>query len=127
MPLYVLNRNMVFSTTKGVISFTKGQPAYVPPHMERDVVAIGGERVDGDTPSLTPKESPASSTPYGEERETQIHVAFDLLTERNDPNDFTGSGCPTVKAVEKITGFDVDRSEVGQLWQAYKLTKAGAE
>ena len=126
MPLYVLNRSMVVSTTKGVISFTKGQPTYVPPHMERDVAAIGGERVDGDAPSLTPKEVTAPSTPYGEEREVQIHVAFDLITERNDPNDFTGSGCPTVKAVEKITGFDVDRSEVSQLWQAYKVNKAGA-
>lgn len=126
MPLYVLNRNMVLSTTKGVISFGKGQPTYVPPHMERDVVAIGGERVDGDAPSLTPKESPVHLTPYGEERECQIHVAFDLITERNDPNDFTGSGCPTVKAVEKITTFDVDRSEVAQLWQTYKLRKVEA-
>lgn len=118
---------MVLSTTKGVISFTKGEPAYVPPHMERDVVAIGGERVDGDSPSLTPAEHSLPAVPYGEERDAQVYVAFDLIAERNDPNDFTGSGCPTLKAVEKITGFELNRNEVAKLWQNYKLSKVGAE
>ncbi len=126
MPYYVLNRNMVFSTTDGVISFAKGEPTFVPPHMQRAVVAIGAERVDGEAPSLTPPEVIVPSAPGGEEREGQIALAFELIVERNDPNDFTGSGCPSVKAVERITGFDVDRSEVAQGWQRFKLTKAEA-
>ena len=47
-------------------------------------------------------------------------TAFALLVERNDSKDFTGAGVPSVKAVEKLVDFDVDRNEVVALWQAYR-------
>ena len=49
-----------------------------------------------------------------------IRTAFALLPERNDSKDFTGAGVPSVKAVEKLVDFDVDRNEVVALWQAYR-------
>lgn len=124
MPQYVLNRDFILRNTYGVISFSKGEPAFVPPIMEREAVMIGAEKVDGNTPSLVPEEKSEVEVPFGDERESQILVAFELIVERNDPADFTGQGAPTVKAVGKVVGFDVERGEVQSVWQKWKLAKS---
>lgn len=120
MPKYVLNRDFLFSNTKGAITFEKGVPTHVPPHMEMDVVSIGAEAADGATPSLVPVDTPHVDKPEGEDRKGQMFVAFEMLVERNESKDFTGSGVPTVKAVEAILGFDVERSEVLGAWTEFK-------
>jgi hypothetical protein len=125
MPEYVLNRNYTLRTTNGVVSFEKGQPTWVVPMMERDAVAIGAERVDGDAPNpLGEVDSPKLPVFTPDERTAQMIAAFELLIERNDSKDFTGQGVPSVKAIEKITGFDVERSEVLETWMQYKIDKA---
>lgn len=121
MPNYVLNRNYTLRTTSGVLSFVKGQPTFVPKHMERDVVAVGGEIVDGEAPALLEPEKVIPQAPVGEDRSKQILTAIELIVERNDSADFTGSGSPTVKAVERILGFDVDRGEVAAAWAEFKV------
>ena len=120
MPNYVLNRNHTLRSTSGVISFVKGEPTFVPKHMEREVVAIGAECVDGEAPSLLPEVKKTQYIPQGDERNEQIITAINLLVERNDANDFTGSGRPTVKAVERLTGFGVETSEVAAAWDEVK-------
>lgn len=120
MPKYVLNRNFTLSNTKGTITFEKGVPTNVPPYMEMDVVGIGAEAADGNTPSLVPVDAEQVDKPEGEDRKGQMFVAFEMLVERNESKDFTGSGVPTVKAVEAILGFDVERSEVLGAWAEFK-------
>ena len=125
MPEYVLNRNYTLRTTNGVISFEKGQPTWVVPMMERDAVAIGAERVEGEAPNpLGDFDVPKLPVYTPDECTAQILSAFELLIERNDAKDFTGQGVPSVKAIEKIVGFDVDRSEVLETWAQYKADKA---
>jgi hypothetical protein len=122
MPEYVLNRNYVLRTTKGhTISFVKGEPSWVPPIIEKDAIAIGAERADGGATDPLGPEKEAVKTISGEELKTQMFTAFELIVEKNDAKDFTGQGIPSVKAVERILGFDVDRSDVVQAWTEFKV------
>ncbi len=121
MPNYVLStRSYLLATTNGVISFVKGEPTWVPPHMEKDAVHIGAECVDGEGAQLLDAEERLPDIPQGGDREQQLFIAFDLLVDRNESSDFTAQGVPTVKSVEKIVGFDVDRSEIQEQWPLYK-------
>ena len=127
MPNYVLHRNYTHRSTLGVVSFVKGEPTWVTPIMEKEIVAIGGERVDGDKVDVLEPEK-AEVVPLSfQERRDGIFTAFQLISERNEAKDFTGAGVPTVKAVEKITDFDVDRNEVVELWGEFKAEKAEAQ
>ena len=121
MAEYVLNRNFVLRSMTGhSVNFVKNVPTFVPALIEREARGIGAERVDGANPDMLDPESPEVAPLSHDERAEQIRTAFALLTERNDSKDFTGAGVPSVKAVEKLVDFDVDRNEVVALWQAYR-------
>lgn len=121
MAEYVLNRNFVLRSMTGhSVNFVKNVPTFVPALIEREARGIGAERVDGANPDMLDPESPEVAPLSHDERAEQIRTAFALLAERNDSKDFTGAGVPSVKAVEKLVDFDVDRNEVVALWQAYR-------
>ena len=121
MAEYVLNRNFVLRSMTGhSVNFVKNVPTFVPALIEREARGVGAERVDGANPDMLDPESPEVAPLSHDERAEQIRTAFALLTERNDSKDFTGAGVPSVKAVEKLVDFDVDRNEVVALWQAYR-------
>lgn len=126
MALYVLNRTYVHRSTSGVVSFVKGEPMWVPPTMEKEVIAIGAERADGDTPDVLEDAAPARKQFSQIERQDEIFAAFNILIERNNSKDFTGAGVPTVKAVEKIidSAIEADRGEIEALWVEYKVKLA---
>ena len=121
MAEYVLNRNFVLRSMTGhSVNFVKNVPTFVPALIEREARGIGAERVDGANPDMLDPETTEVAPLSHDERAEQIRTAFALLTERNDSKDFTGAGVPSVKAVEKLVDFDVDRNEVVALWQAYR-------
>jgi len=124
MPNYTLNRNHIHRSIFGVVSFEKGKPSWVTPMLEKEIIAIGGERVDGEVvdPLDPVKEEYVAPTPA--ERFAALEDAFDTLIARNEPKEFTGAGVPTVKAVEKIVSFDVDRTEIEHAYADYRATKA---
>ena len=80
---------------------------------------IGAEAVGKATPSLVPEMEDKPPVPEGQDRMAQIQTAISLIVEKNDAADFTGSGAPTVKAVENIVGFDVVRGEVVAAWTQF--------
>ena len=121
MAEYVLNRNFVLRSMTGhSVNFVKNVPTFVPALIEREARGIGAERVDGANPDMLDPETPEVAPLSHDERAEQIRTAFALLVERNDSKDFTGAGVPSVKAIEKLVDFDVDRNEVVALWQAYR-------
>lgn len=126
MPNYILNRNHVHRSINGVVSFEKDKPSWVVPALEKEIIAIGGVREDGDTPDFLDPEKAAAVELSPVERKDELYAAFSLLIERNDSKDFTGAGVPTVKAVEKIVAFDTDRVEITDLWGEYKQEVAAA-
>ena len=124
MPEYTLNRNYVLRTRSGVISFKNGAPTYLPPHMELEARLIGAEPVSGEGPSLLEPEKEAARELTPEERHKAMIAAFELLVEKNAREDFTAAGRPAVKAVETLTGFDVDSREVDGAWTAWRAQQA---
>lgn len=125
MPYYVLNRNYLLRSVKGhSVGFEKGQPAWVPPCVEPEAIAIGAERADGIKTDVLPPEVEAVPTPTLDERQAVIYAAFDKIVARNDSKEFTGSGVPSVKAIERATPFEVDRNEIIKMWSEYRVMKA---
>lgn len=124
MPNYTLNRDHTLRTTDGVLSFVKGESTWVPPAMERHVVSIGGQLDESEVSEVdligaaTVKEILSH-----EDRKALLQAALEQIEATNESKDFTGAGVPTVKAVEKITGFDVDRIEVTEAWTEYRASK----
>ena len=83
MPQYILNRNYVHRSTLGVVSFEKGKPSHVPPMMEKEIMAIGGERADGTTIDPLDPEVIAKVPPSPMERRDDLFAAFQIIAERN--------------------------------------------
>lgn len=127
MSEFVLNRTFTVRTTNGVISFIKGEPTHVPPNMHRDIIALGGVRADGSDVDMSEAAVITKPVVVGVERQDELFAAFGLIVEKNDSKDFTGQGVPSVKAVEKIVSFDVDRAELAEAWAEYKVAQAEAE
>ena len=121
MPLYTLHRTHTLRSTFGVISFSEDEPTMVPPILEREVVAIGGRRVEGDNPSVLDDEKVEPLPLSFDERRDEIFAAFKLLVEANESKDFTGAGVPTVAAVKKLVDTEVDRNEIVALWGEFRI------
>ncbi|WP_018609494.1 hypothetical protein [Uliginosibacterium gangwonense] len=126
MPKYTLNRTHTHRSTHGVISFLKDEPTWVPPNMEREIVAIGGQVAEGETAPEMIAPPPKESVQLTEaERKEYLFLAFEEIVATNDAKDFTGQGVPTVKSVEKLVEFSTDRAEIVSAWAEYKISKAG--
>ena len=122
MPNYVLNRDYTHRSLYGhSIGFEKNQPVWVPPGpIEVEVVRIGAEKVDGDNPDVIDAEKPVKVALGYDELEALVREAFVEIIKTNNSKDFTGAGVPTVKAVEKATGEDVDSKFVAEVWAKFK-------
>lgn len=120
MPNYVLNRDYVLVGPGHRIGFTKGNPVWVPPEMELEAVRIGADNVDGDTPDVLGKVEAKAPELSAEERTLLITEAVKQIAAGNNSKDFTAAGAPTVKAVEMIVDFSVERVEIDEIWTALK-------
>lgn len=127
-PLLVLNRNYVLTTTKGhVIAFEKGKPTFVPPIVYAEALAIGALPEDGADPEVLEKDDPSRPPMDPSDRNPLILAAIKTLLARNEREDFTAAGSPTVDAVTKEVGFKVAAKEIAVQWQAYHDAKATGE
>lgn len=125
MPSFVLHRDYVLRSLTGhAIGFEKGQPTWVPPECVKEAVAIGAVAAEGDQPDVIDPETVAAEAPMGEERKELIFAAFEELEKKNEREDWTASGMPTSKALEKNLGFDVESKERNALWIEYRSAKA---
>jgi hypothetical protein len=127
MPDYILNRNHTHRSTHGhIIQFVKGQPTYVVPICEKEVLAFGAEPCEGEKLDLLDDMPHLPVAPQGADREAALFVAFEMMEERNQRGDFTGQGRPHPKVLREIVGFDVETRERDTTWEAY-LTKKAAK
>lgn len=119
MPLYKVNRTTVLRTTAGCsFQIIKDEPFNAPLVVEPDIIAIGGERLDGtpesfrdDVPDVVPQIS-------GEVRQTKIRNAIVSILKRNDAKDFTAQGSPNLRTIARMTGLqELDRSEIDDIWR----------
>lgn len=125
LPKLTLNRDYVLATTKGhVIAFKKGEPTHVPASCYQDALAIGAQPADGSDPDVLKDENTNKAPADPAERNPLIFAAIEKIVAGNERKDFTAAGSPTVKAVVRETGFDVDTRELTTVWQEYHEKKA---
>jgi hypothetical protein len=107
------------STLGHVIVFKKGEEIEVPDIIVREAVELGAEFVeDGARDEIfnEPKGEPV--TPVNpSERQEAVLAAIAAIEQKNDRDDFTATGNPTLKAIQEQTGFKIDK---GELIQAMK-------
>lgn len=125
-PRLVLRRNYVMTSSFGhSIEFIKDVPTHVPDFIYHEALAIGAQTEDGTTVDMI-GEPTSDKTPNDPvERSRLITMAIEDIVERNERREFTAAGSPSVKAVERAVGFDVDAREIQTLWQKYHDDKAG--
>jgi len=115
-----LNRNYRLASTLGhVLVFKKGEEIEVPDVIVREAIDIGAEFIEKEARDEVFKEpeGPPKTPVVPAERQDAILAAISAIEESNDRDDFTATGNPTMKAVERETGFKVDK---GELIQAMK-------
>lgn len=127
MPEYVLNRNHTLVSLCGrTFSFKKGEPLWVTPEAEKEALMIGAVPTEGPKDILEPEQEPVQEL-SAEARLEAIRAAYATLQARNARGDFTAQGVPNVKALEKLTGFEVQTKERDETWQAFREDQLNAE
>lgn len=125
LPKLTLNRDYVMATTKGhTIAFKKGEPTHVPASCYQDAIAIGAQPSDGSDPDVLKDEKVDKAPADPAERNPLILTAIEKIVAGNARKDFTAAGSPSVKAVERELGFDVDAREIAGVWRDYHEKKA---
>ena len=121
----VLNRDYVLTTTMGhSIQFKKGVPTNVPPSVYQAALGIGAQPPEGEAPNVPVEVDPTKPPTDAALRNPLILAAIEKIVAGNERKDFTAAGSPTVKAVERILGFDVDGREIAVMWQEFHDKKA---
>lgn len=123
--LFVTQRDKVVGSTAGYfIRFEKGKPTFVPKCLWEEVQAAGAVPVD----TLPSEEAaPEFEVRDPSERKALFYKAFSTLVERNERGDFTASGLPNSKTLEKILGFQVINKERDDLWSSYLESTSEAD
>ena len=125
MPEFVLNRNHTLAALGHRIKFEKGQPTWVPPALVQQAAGIGAERVDGvDVDPLDPEAEPEAVPLTAEERIEKLVAAVEAVCAKNDSDDFSGDGRPSLEALHKLVDFTTSKKELGTAWKVYKAKQA---
>lgn len=122
--IMVLNRNYVHASVYGhSVRFAKGEPTPVPNIIVRECVALGAERYDG-KPAIEEDSAKEAAPLHAEDRMEAVLAAIERVIERNERDDFTGTGLPKVAALSDEAGFKVDKTELNRVWQERADRKA---
>lgn len=121
MPQYVFNRTFTLRTTAGMsFEVKKGVPFKAPSVIETEIIASGGECLDG---SVTLTDEGPDIIPVIEEqtRTATIDNAFKDILVRNDAKDFTAQSTPSLAVMKRRTKLaELDRSEIDEAWTAFR-------
>lgn len=117
---FTLARTKTVATVSGhCIEFIKGEPTYVPPEARDEVISIGAVPEE----DMPEPETKGNQPTDPEERREKLFEAFDVIMLRRERDDFSPSGAPAGKAVEKLVGFKVDGRERLAAWEKFKAEK----
>lgn len=122
MRFVMLKDRVVGGTSGHFIRFIKGVPTDVPREMWSEVQAAGAVPEE-DLPDDEPLIAKVTHDPI--ERQRLFFDAFAGLEERNERGDFTASGLPNSKVLEKLVGFQVVNHERDAMWDKYLAEKRG--
>ena len=112
----VLDRKAVLRHLSGhSIRFEPGVPIGVPPMLVKSAIGMGAKVVDGDTPNIFDEEQskkPMAGPIDPGERLDEIIEVVSKMIERNDRDEWTGTGTPNVNRVAELVGYKVQKEEV---------------
>jgi hypothetical protein len=114
------NRTVVSSLGHSV-EFAKDMPTYVPPELYQEVMAAGAvpeEEGFDPVPAQQAQGVVEPTDPFV--REAALFAAFEALSLRGKREDFTASGTPHPKAMEKELGWKVSNKERDTAWTLYR-------
>ena len=118
--LFTLNRDLVVRSILGhAVRFIKDEPVHVPREMYEAVLQVGAQPAE----AIVVDENTQEHELTADQREDAINAAFAKIVSTNKREDFAGTGIPKDKAVEKLTGLDIDAKELQTRWK--KFTQNG--
>lgn len=114
------------------LALTSGHVAYVGSDWTelddrfQQAAVLAGCEVEQNVIPATAKQQPAASTEafVNTDEESIIRRALIVLIERNEEGDFTNTGLPNIRALEKIAGTQVNK---GEAYRIFRDMKAAAE
>lgn len=124
---FKLNRNHVLTTKEGPsFRFIKGEVTLVPPRYAADVLAIGGEPIEGEDATLAAEVQAEINREKAAdvERLERLRAAVGRMVERNQSGDFTAGGKPNKKKVEALVGGPVSEEEIAIVFEQVKNEEA---
>lgn len=106
------------------IQFEPGVPIGVAPQLIKTAISMGAKMVDGNTPDLSEDEpTPMNRGPVDpEERMQEITEIVSQMIERNDRDEWTGTGTPNVQRVTELLGYKVQKNEVVDAFAAARAS-----
>jgi hypothetical protein len=111
----VLDRRATLRHLSGQsVTFEPGVPVGVAPQLVKSAIGMGAKVVDGVTPNLLDEEpTPVNRGPIDpDERMQEITEVVAQMIERNDRDEWTGTGTPNVQRVTELLGYKVQKNEV---------------
>jgi len=121
---YVSHRNITVASVCGLsMEFKKGEPAFAPPGMHKELLALGVVPVD------EPDAEPVATLPNAEpidpaERKATIFAAFEAISLRGVREEFNGSSIPHAAVLAKELGWSMGAKERDLLWREFTAEKA---
>lgn len=111
----VLDRRATLRHISGQsVQFEPGVPIGVAPQLVKTAIGMGAKMVDGNTPDLSEDQpTPVNRGPIDpEERMEEIVEVVEKMIDRNDRDEWTGTGTPNVQRVTELLGYKVQKDEV---------------
>lgn len=111
----VLDRRATLRHISGQsVQFEPGVPIGIAPQLVKTAIGMGAKMVDGNTPDLSEDQpTPVNRGPIDpEERMEEIVEVVEKMIDRNDRDEWTGTGTPNVQRVTELLGYKVQKDEV---------------
>jgi len=116
--MFVMKRDFNVSGFGYGVEFKKDVPSYVPPLLHTEAMRCGAVALDEE--NVEHVEAPYAKQPevQGEERSETITRAMDKLVADNARMSFGADGLPSLKAIYRLTGIDLEMNERNSIWVA---------
>ncbi len=119
MAKFVMNRDFVISGMGYSIAFKKDVEINVPAALHDEAMRCGAVPVGGEESKVVHVQAAKGREAQivGPDREKSVIAAMDALVEGNERMSFGADALPTIKAIYRITGIDLDLQERDEYWQ----------
>ena len=121
-------RDRVISTTKGhTARFKAGEPKLIPATILEECLQAGAVLTEEADALAVPAPEIVKPNPNTSERRPAIVAKMREMVARNDRDDFTASGRPDVRILERELGFKLDARERDEVWAELELESNGSD